>query len=301
MHDRETMVRPNEEAGLQVSFEFFPPKTDEARAAFWRTVKRLESVNPRFVSVTYGAGGSTRERSLQTVQQFLHETSLNPAAHLTCVDATRSDVDEVVLSFARAGVTHIVALRGDPPGGVGGKFEPHPKGYRNAAELVAGIRKIGDFEISVAAYPEKHPESFTLEVDLAMLTAKIDNGATRALTQFFFDNSTYLRFVDRARARGIKIPIVPGILPVTNFNRVKEFAFRCGASIPAAFARRFEGLESDSETLKLVAAATAAEQVEALRREGIKQFHFYTLNRSDLVYAICRVLGLGEGVEEAAA
>jgi methylenetetrahydrofolate reductase (NADH) len=177
---------------------------------------------------------------------------------------------------------------------VGTKFEPHPCGYGNAADLIGGIKSIGDFEISVAAYPEKHPESFTLEVDLAMLAAKVDNGATRALTQFFFDNSAYLRFVDRARARGIKVPIVPGILPVTNFGRVKEFAFRCGASIPAAFARRFEGLESDPETAKLVAVATAAEQVEALRREGVKQFHFYTLNRSDMVYAICRVLGLGQ-------
>jgi methylenetetrahydrofolate reductase (NADPH) len=301
MLHREKEDRSIEAPDLQVSFEFFPPKSEEARAAFWPTVKRLECVKPRFVSVTYGAGGSTREKSLETVRQFVQDTSLKPAAHLTCVDASKTEVDEVVRCFARAGVTHIVALRGDPPGGVGGKFEPHPNGYGNAADLVAGIKRISDFEISVAAYPEKHPESFTLEVDLAMLAAKIDNGATRALTQFFFDNSAYLRFLDRARARGIKIPIVPGILPVTNFTKVKEFAFRCGATIPAAFARRFEGLESDPETLKLVAAATAAEQVEALRREGVRQFHFYTLNRSELVYAICRVLGLGESVEEAAA
>jgi methylenetetrahydrofolate reductase (NADPH) len=289
------------EAELGVSFEFFPPKTEDAQAAFWQTVKRLEGVKPRFVSVTYGAGGSTRERSLDIVRQLAQSTKLKPAAHLTCVDASRSEVDEVVRGFAAAGVSHIVALRGDPPQGVGAKFEPHPSGYGNAADLIGGIKSIGNFEISVAAYPEKHPESFTLEVDLAMLAAKVDNGATRALTQFFFDNSAYLRFVDRARARGIKIPIVPGILPVTNFGRVKEFAFRCGASIPAVFARRFEGLESDPETTKLVAVATAAEQVEALRREGVKQFHFYTLNRSDLVYAICRVLGLGEEFNEAAA
>jgi methylenetetrahydrofolate reductase (NADPH) len=289
------------ETGLEVSFEFFPPKTAEAEVVFWQTVKRLESVKPRFVSVTYGAGGSTRDRSLETVRQLAKTTGLKPAAHLTCVDASKSEVDEVVRSFAQAGVSHIVALRGDPPQGVGAKFEPHPLGYGNAADLIGGIKAIGDFEISVAAYPEKHPESFTLEVDLAMLAAKADNGATRAITQFFFDNSAYLRFLDRARARGITLPIVPGILPVTNFARVKEFAFRCGATIPAAFARRFHGLETDPEIAKLVAVATAAEQVEALRREGVRQFHFYTLNRSDLVYAICRVLGLGGNFEEAAA
>ena len=287
--------------GLQVSFEFFPPKSEEGEGAFWRTVKRLEGVKPSFVSVTYGAGGSTRHRTLSTLRQIAQGTKLSVAAHLTCVDASKAEVDDVVRNFADAGVRHIVALRGDSPRGVGAKFEPHPHGYGNAADLIGGIRSLGDFEISVAAYPEKHPESFTLEVDLALLAAKADNGATRALTQFFFDNSAYLRFLDRARARGIKIPIVPGILPVTNFARVKEFAFRCGTTIPSAFARRFDGLDSDPETTKLVAVATAAEQVEALRREGVKQFHFYTLNRSELVYAICRVLGLGEAPEEAAA
>jgi methylenetetrahydrofolate reductase (NADPH) len=287
--------------GLQVSFEFFPPKSQEGEGAFWQTVKRLEGVKPIFVSVTYGAGGSTRHRTLSTVRQIAQGTKLSVAGHLTCVDASKAEVDEVVRNFAEAGVRHIVALRGDSPSGVGAKFEPHPQGYGNAADLIGGIRALGDFEISVAAYPEKHPESFTLEVDLAMLAAKVDNGATRALTQFFFDNSAYLRFLDRARARGIKIPIVPGILPVTNFGRVKEFAFRCGTTIPAAFARRFDGLDSDPETTKLVAVATAAEQVEALRREGVNQFHFYTLNRAELVYAICRVLGLGETAEEAAA
>ncbi len=287
--------------GLQVSFEFFPPKSEEGEGAFWQAVKRLESVGPRFVSVTYGAGGSTRHRTLSTLRRIAQGTKLSVAGHLTCVDASKAEVNEVVKSFAEAGVKHIVALRGDSPRGVGAKFEPHPLGYGNAADLIGGIRALGEFEISVAAYPEKHPESFTLEVDLALLAAKVDNGASRALTQFFFDNSAYLRFVDRARSRGIKIPIVPGILPVTNFVRVKEFAFRCGATIPAAFARRFEGLDSDSETMKLVAVATAAEQVEALRREGVNQFHFYTLNRSELVYAICRVLGLSEGAAEAAA
>jgi methylenetetrahydrofolate reductase (NADPH) len=288
------------EPDLEVSFEFFPPKSDDADQVFWRTVNRLESIKPAFVSVTYGAGGSTRERSLDTVRKLAQTTALKPAAHLTCVDASKADVNDVARRFAEAGVKHIVALRGDPPQGVGKKFQPHPAGYGNAADLISGIRSIGDFEISVAAYPEKHPESFTLEVDLAMLAAKVDNGATRALTQFFFDNSAYLRFLDRARARGITIPIVPGILPVTNIGRVKEFAFRCGAAIPSAFARRFDGLENDPEMAKLIAVASAAEQVDALRREGVRQFHFYTLNRADLVYAICRVLGLGaEGDEPA--
>lgn len=286
------------EPDLEVSFEFFPPKSDDADQVFWRTVSRLESIKPAFVSVTYGAGGSTRERSLDTVRKLAQTTALKPAAHLTCVDASKADVNDVARRFAEAGVKHIVALRGDPPQGVGKKFQPHPSGYGNAADLIGGIRSIGDFEISVAAYPEKHPESFTLEVDLAMLAAKVDNGATRALTQFFFDNSAYLRFLDRARARGITIPIIPGILPVTNIGRVKEFAFRCGAAIPSAFARRFDGLENDPEMAKLIAVASAAEQVDALRREGVRQFHFYTLNRADLVYAICRVLGLGvEGGE----
>ena len=287
--------------GLKVSFEFFPPKSEEGEGTFWQTVKRLEGVRPSFVSVTYGAGGSTRHRTLSTLRQIAQGTNLSIAGHLTCVDASKAEVNDVVKSFAEVGIKHIVALRGDSPRGIGAKFEPHPYGYGNAADLIGGVRALGDFEISVAAYPEKHPESFTLEVDLAMLAAKVDNGASRALTQFFFDNSAYLRFLDRARARGITIPIVPGILPVTNFARVKEFAFRCGATIPAAFARRFEGLDSEPETMKLVAVATAAEQVEALKREGVNQFHFYTLNRSELVYAICRVLGLGEPAEEAAA
>lgn len=281
------------EPPLTVSFEFFPPKTVDAVPSFRQTVEKLGRVRPHFVSVTYGAGGSTRDRSLDTVRALASETTLKPAAHLTCVGATKGDVDGVVRTFAEAGVRHIVALRGDPPQGVGARFEPHPEGYRNGADLVEGIRRLGDFEISVAAYPEKHPESFTLEVDLAMLAAKVDNGASRAITQFFFDNSAFLRYVDRVRARGISVPIVPGILPVTNFAKVKEFAYRCGATIPAAYARRFEGLENDPETARLVAVATATEQIEALRREGIRHFHFYTLNRSDLVYAICRMLGLG--------
>jgi methylenetetrahydrofolate reductase (NADPH) len=279
-------------ADIAVSFEFFPPQTGAAEHGFWRAVRRLEAVRPAFVSVTYGAGGTTRDRTLDAVAKLARTTSLRPAAHLTCVGAARREVDEVIRGIAAAGVSHIIALRGDPPQGPGTKFEPHPEGYRNGADLVGGIRRLGDFEISVAAYPEKHPESFTMEVDLALLAAKVDNGASRAITQFFFDNSAYLRFLDRVRARGIGVPVVPGILPITNLARVREFARRCGTSIPAALLRRFEGLENDHDTMKLVAAVTAAEQIEALRREEVRQFHFYTLNRADLVYAICRVLGL---------
>jgi methylenetetrahydrofolate reductase (NADPH) len=287
-------------ADVAVSFEFFPPKTTDAEVGFWQAVRRLETLRPSFVSVTYGAGGASRERTLDAVARLARTTSLNPAAHLTCVGAAKREVDAVVRDISAAGVRHIIALRGDPPQGVGAKFEPHPEGYRNAADLVGGIREIGNFEISVAAYPEKHPESFTMEVDLALLAAKVDNGASRAITQFFFDNSAYLRFLDRVRARAINVPIVPGILPITNLARVKEFAHRCGAAMPAALLRRFEGLEHDPQTMKMVAAVTAAEQIEALRREGVRQFHFYTLNRADLVYAICRVLGLGIGFSAAA-
>ena len=287
-------------ADIAISFEFFPPGTAEAEHGFWQAVRRLEAVRPSFVSVTYGAGGTNRGRTLDAVTKIARTTSLRPASHLTCVGATKREVNAVVRDIAAAGIGHIIALRGDPQQGVGAKFEPHPDGYRNAADLVAGIRELGDFEISVAAYPEKHPESFTLEVDLALLAAKVDSGASRAITQFFFDNSAYLRFLDRARARAINVPIVPGILPITNLARTREFAYRCGATLPAALLRRFEGLENDAETMKLVAAVTAAEQIEALRREGVRHFHFYTLNRADLVYAICRVLGFGVGCAAAA-
>jgi methylenetetrahydrofolate reductase (NADPH) len=277
---------------VAVSFEFFPPQTADMDDALWRAVKRLEPIGPRFVSVTYGAGGSTRERTHSTLQRILAETSLTPAAHLTCVGAACADVDEVVRDYAATGIRHIVALRGDPPLGVGAQYEPHPGGYANAAELVGGIRRIAEFEISVAAYPEKHPESATLEVDIAMLQAKIDAGATRAITQFFFDNSAYFRFLDKVRARGIDIPIVPGLLPISDIARVQRFASRCGAQVSPQLAARFEGLE-DQETRLLVGAAVAAEQVSALADQGVDEFHFYTLNRAELVYAICRLLGLG--------
>jgi methylenetetrahydrofolate reductase (NADPH) len=277
---------------IDVSFEFFPPKTDKMEEALWASIRRLAPLGPAFVSVTYGAGGSTRERTHATVTRIARETGLQAAAHLTCVQATRAEVDDVVRSYKGAGIGHIVALRGDPAGGVGARYEPHPGGYANAAELVAGIKGIGGFEVSVGGYPECHPESPSIDADLDNLKAKVDAGADRIITQFFFDNAHYLRFVERARARGIWCPIVPGIVPIHNFKQVAGFAGKCGANVPAWLARRFEGLDDDPGTTHLVAAAAAAEQVLDLVDEGIRQFHFYTLNRADLVYAICHLLGL---------
>ncbi len=285
-------------SGITVSFEFFPPK-DEASDSFWRTIAKLETVNPSFVSVTYGAGGTTRDRTLKTVARMASQTSLKPVAHLTCVGASRQEVNAVVRDFHTAGVRHILALRGDPPGGVGTRFVPHPEGYRNAADLVRGIKELGDFEIAVSAYPERHPESVSIEEDLAFMADKAEHGATRAISQFFFHNAFFLRLRDRIAARGIDIDLIPGILPITSFARVSEFAAKCGAHVPPALARRFQGLDDDPETRNLVAAMVATEQVDALRREGVNHFHFYTLNRADLVYAICRVLGLGSTAEAA--
>jgi methylenetetrahydrofolate reductase (NADPH) len=277
---------------IAVSFEFFPPKTEKMEEALWEAIRRLEPLKPRFVSVTYGAGGSTRERTHATVARLARETCLVPAAHLTCVEARRTEIDEVARRYRASGVNHIVALRGDPAGGAGSRYAPHPGGYANAADLVAGLRRIGDFEISVAGYPECHPDSADAAADLANLKAKVEAGASRVITQFFFDNSHYLRFLEQARAAGIWAPIVPGIAPVHNFRQVAGFAARCGASVPSWLARRFEGLEDDPQTTHLVAAAVAAEQVMDLVDQGIRQFHFYTLNRADLVYAICHLLGL---------
>ncbi len=277
---------------IGVSFEFFPPKTPEMEQSLWAAIARLAPLEPNFVSVTYGAGGSTRERTHATVKRILAETMLTPAAHLTCVAASRAEIDAVVAAYAEAGVRHIVALRGDPPGGAGERYAPHPAGYRNAADLVAGIKRIGDFEVSVSAYPEKHPDSPSVETDIDMLRAKVDAGATRAITQFFFENGLYFRYLDRVRSSGIDIPIVPGILPVQNFKTTKNFAARCGASIPAWLAERFDGLDEDPATRKLIAAAVAAEQVLDLVDHGVTDFHFYTMNRADLVYAICHLLGL---------
>jgi methylenetetrahydrofolate reductase (NADPH) len=279
-------------APIRVSFEFFPPKTAEMEQSLWEAISRLAPLHPNFVSVTYGAGGSTRERTHATVKRILAETMLTPAAHLTCVGATRGDVDAVIRAYAEAGVRHIVALRGDPPDGAGQRYAPHPDGYSNAADLVAGIKRVADIEVSVSAYPEKHPDSASVAADIDMLKAKVDAGATRAITQFFFENDLYFRYLDRVRASGINIPIVPGILPVQNFKTTRTFAARCGASIPPWLADRFDGLDDDAATRKLIAAAVAAEQVLDLVENDVTDFHFYTMNRADLVYAVCHLLGV---------
>jgi methylenetetrahydrofolate reductase (NADPH) len=279
-------------SGVSVSFEFFPPKTPEMEKTLWEAVSRLAPLAPAFVSVTYGAGGSTRERTHATVKRMVDETALKPAAHLTCVAAARSEINEIIRDYWAAGVRHIVALRGDPAGGAGTRYEPHPDGYQWSTDLVTAVKAIGDFEASVAAYPERHPESATLFADIEMLKRKVDAGADRAITQFFFDNDRYFRYVDRVRARGIDVPVVPGILPVQNFNQVKQFAQRCGTSVPGWLARRFEGLDDDPATRKLIAATVAAEQVLDLVARGVRDFHFYTMNRADLVYAICHLLDL---------
>lgn len=278
-------------AHINVSFEFFPPKTPEMEEALWRTVRRLAPLNPAFVSVTYGAGGSTRERTHQTVKRLVDETDLKPAAHLTCVAATRDEVDAVARDYWDAGVRHIVALRGDSQE-PGAPYQPHPGGYAFAVDLVRGLKKIADFEISVAAYPEVHPDATSAEADLDNLKRKIDAGATRAITQFFFDNDVYFRFMDRVLAAGITVPVVPGIIPVSNFRQIVKFAGATGASIPASMARHFEGLDDDPETRKLVAVTIAAEQVRGLAAAGVTDIHFYTLNRADLSFALCHLLGL---------
>jgi methylenetetrahydrofolate reductase (NADPH) len=285
---------------IHVSFEFFPPNSEEMDKTLWESIERLAPLSPDFVSVTYGAGGGTRERTHATVKRILKETPLTPAAHLTCVAAARSEVDAIVRNYRDAGVRHIVALRGDPAGGAGTAYAPHPGGYENAADLVAGIKRIGDFEVSVSAYPEKHPESPTVDADIDMLKQKVEAGAGRAITQFFFENDLYFRYLDRVRARGIDIPIVPGILPVQNYKAMTGFAARCGATVPAWLAERFHGLDHDPATRKLIAAAVAAEQVIDLVDRGVTNFHFYTMNRADLVYAICHLLGLRPAVEQAA-
>jgi methylenetetrahydrofolate reductase (NADPH) len=275
----------------RVSFEFFPPKTEEMEARLWEVIKRLEPLGPRFVSVTYGAGGSTRERTHATVRRIRQETVLEPAAHLTCVGASHGEIDAVAQAYWAAGIRHIVALRGDPPAGVQ-EYQPHPGGYPYAAELVAGLRRVADFEISVAAYPETHPEAQSGQHDLDNLKRKLDAGAVRAITQYFFDVDLYLRFRDRATAAGITVSIVPGILPVTNFAQVKKFSAACGASIPDWMAAHFEGLDDDPDTRRLVAASIAAEQCRRLHANGVHEFHFYTLNRADLIVAICHLLGV---------
>lgn len=284
--------RPDLGGRIKVSFEFFPPKTDEMEARLWETVTRLQPLNPHFVSVTYGAGGSTRERTARTVGRILKQTDLPAAAHLTCIDATRETVDQVIDEFAALGVKRFVALRGDPAAGVGTRYQPHPGGYANGAEMVAALKRKGDFDISVTAYPEKHPESPDFATDIDMLKRKVDAGASRAITQFFFDNDVYERYVERVRRAGIYIPILPGIQPVHNINQVSNFAARCGTHVPAWLRERFEGLENDPQTHMLVAAAVAAEQVLDLVERGVDDFHFYTMNRADLAFAICHMIGI---------
>ncbi len=277
--------------GLQVSFEFFPPKTEDMERTLWASIQRLMPLRPQFVSVTYGAGGTTRDRTHATVRRLRTETPLNPAAHLTCIGARRDEIDSIARDYWDAGIRHIVALRGDQAPGAG-PYQPNPEGYAYASDLVAGLRRIADFEISVAAYPESHPEATSPEADLDNLKRKIDAGATRAITQFFFDVEIFLRFLDRVRKAGITVPIVPGILPVTNFAQLVKFSAACGASVPRWLAGLFEGLDTDPETRKLVAATVAAEQCRRLQDHGIGEFHFYTLNRADLTYAICHILGM---------
>lgn len=259
----------------------------------WTSIERLAPLEPSFVSVTYGAGGSTRERTHATIARILKETALLPAAHLTCVGASRHEIDEVVDRYHEVGVRHIVALRGDPPGGIGTPYYTHAEGYQSSPELIAGIKKRHpDIEISVSAYPEKHPESRDFDADIDMLKAKVDAGATRAITQVFFDNDLYFRYLDRVRARGIDIPIVPGIMPMHNFKQARGFVTRAGTTVPDWLAEKFDGLDDDPETRKLVAATVAAGQVHKLAKHGVDTFHFYTMNRADLVFAISHLLGI---------
>jgi methylenetetrahydrofolate reductase (NADPH) len=277
----------------KISFEFFPPKTAEMEKSLWETINRLAPLSPNFVSVTYGAGGSTRERTHSTIARLIRETELLPAAHLTCVGASSGEIDEIVDRYHEVGVRHIVALRGDPATGIGTPYVAHPDGYQTSPRLVAGIKKRhGDIEISVSAYPEKHPEARDFDADIDTLQAKVDAGATRAITQVFFDNDFYLRFLDRVRARGITIPIVPGIMPMHNFKQARNFVTRAGTTVPNWLAEKFDGLDDDVETRKLVAATVAAGQVQKLAKHGVDTFHFYTMNRADLVFAISHLLGI---------
>jgi methylenetetrahydrofolate reductase (NADPH) len=301
MHAYDARSRQPQSLPLGISFEFFPPKNDTMAESLWGSVQRLAPLGPRFVSVTYGAGGSTRERTHQTVKRILDETRLSPAAHLTCVAATKAETDEIIRDYWSMGVRHIVALRGDPLTGLGTPFVAHPEGYQSSADLVAGIKAIGDFDVAVSAYPEKHPDSPSIEAELDLLKRKVDAGANRAITQFFFDNDHYFRYLERVRKAGIDIEIIPGILPVQNFKTAASFATRCGTEVPGWLAARFDGLEDDAETRRLVAAAVAVEQVYDLLNRGVSEFHFYTMNKADLVFAICHMLGLRAKSETLAA
>jgi len=282
------------ERPIAVSFEFSPPKTPEAEESLWKAIRRLEPLAPSFVSVTYGAGGSTRERTHATVKRIVDETTLEPAAHLTCVGHPRREIDEIVRGYWDSGIRRIVALRGDMPD-MSGPYRAHELGYASTPELIEGIRKIAPFDISVSFYPEKHPDSPSLDHDIGLLKRKVDAGANRALGQFCFDSDTIARFRDRAVAAGIGVPIVPGIMPTTAFRGVERMAAKCGATIPAWLTRAYAGLDDDIETRRIVAAAVLAEQVQELRALGFDQFHFYTLNQANLTYAACRIMGLEPG------
>jgi methylenetetrahydrofolate reductase (NADPH) len=284
----------------RVSFEFFPPKDEEMERTLWASVQRLTPLQPRFVSVTYGADGSTRTRTHNIVTRIQQSTSLTAAPHLTCVGAPREEILDIARNYWEHGVRHIVALRGDPPQG-GSKYVPHPSGFAYAVDLVKGLRSVGDFEISVATYPEPHPEAPHAAFELDNLKAKLDAGAARAITQFFFDAELFLRFRDRCAAAGITASIVPGILPITRFPQMLRMAQRCGASVPDSMVHRFAGLDDDPDTRRLIAAAVAIEQVQALQQHGVEEFHFYTLNRSELTYAICHALNVRTPAAQAAA
>lgn len=276
---------------IKVSFEFFPPNTETMNETMWRSIKRLAPLSPRFVSVTYGADGSTRERTHSAVERIIGETPLTAAPHLTCVGAARDEIDDIAREYWDMGVRHLVALRGDAPK-EGGTYAPHPKGYAYAADLVAGLKKVADFDISVAAYPEVHPEATSALADLDNLRRKLEAGASRAITQFFFDVDCFLRFRDLCATAGIEASIVPGILPITRFPQLTRFAAQCGASVPGWLQDRFAGLEDDTETRQMIAASVAIEQARRLQSEGINEFHFYTLNRAELTFAICHALGV---------
>jgi len=276
----------------RVSFEFFPPKTPEAEASLWKTVERLAPLNPEFVSVTYGADGSTRERTHQVIESILKKTSLKPVPHLTCVGAPRDEIDTIADDYWNMGVRQIVALRGDPEGGAEADYVPHPDGYAYASDLVQGLLEKHPFELFVAAYPETHPQAVSADADLDNLKRKVDAGGHRAITQFFFDNEIFLRFRDRVAAAQIDVELIPGILPVTNFNTLVRFAGACGASIPQSLSTLFEGLDEEPTTRQLIAAHAAVSQAEDLGREGVEDFHFYTLNRADLSFAVCHALGV---------
>ena len=287
----EDVFTPPQSTPPSISFEFFPPKTAEMETKLWDAIKELEPLHPSFVSVTYGAGGGTRERTHHTVKRILQETSLKPAAHLTCVDASRQEVDQVARDYWQSGVRHIVALRGDPQQGTT-DYVPHAQGYRYSSELVAGLKQVGDFEISVAAFPEKHPNSASFDADIDYLKQKIDAGATRAITQYFFDVEHYFRFMDRLEKQGISIPVVPGILPVGNFAQVKKFSAMCGASVPLWLEKLFDGLDHAPLKRNAVSISVATEQCRQLIRSGARHLHFYTLNRADLTAAVCHMLGI---------